>query len=81
MKELNLPEKAPKEKMNKEDKERYNRKIMLQEEVSSYKEVEMEEEKHEIQRRNLNEILIEKKRSEFPLDPEADENNSGINQS
>jgi hypothetical protein len=80
MEELNLPEKAPKKRMNKEDKIIYNRKVMSQEEVSSYKEVNEEEEKHDIQKRNLNEILIETKPSKFPLYPEADDNISGDNQ-
>jgi hypothetical protein len=81
MEELNLPEKAAKEKMNKEDRLVYNKKVMAQEEVSSYKEVEEVEEKHDTQRQDLNnEILIVRKPSEFPLNPEAEENNSGNNQ-
>jgi hypothetical protein len=81
MNELNLPEKAEKEKMNRVDKVVYNKKVMSQEEVSSYKEVEEVEEKHDIRRQELNnEILIVRKPSEFPLNPEAEEKNSGNNQ-
>jgi hypothetical protein len=48
MEELNLPEKAPKERMNKEDEIVYNRRVMSQEDVLSYKEVSLEEEKHAV---------------------------------
>jgi hypothetical protein len=81
MEELNLPGRAAKERMNKEDKIVYNRKVMSQEDVSSYKEVSEVEERHVIQKQELNnEILIVVKTSKFPLNPEAEEDNSGNNQ-
>jgi hypothetical protein len=67
--------------MSKEDKVIYNRKVMSQEEVSSYKDVKEVEEIHDIQKQGRNnEILIVMKPDKFPLNPEADENNSGNNQ-
>jgi hypothetical protein len=81
MEELNLPERANKEKMNKEDLLIYNKKIMLQEEVSSYRDGVEFEEKHKIQmQESSKEILIVKKPIKYPLDPGADDNNSGNNQ-
>jgi hypothetical protein len=56
----------------------YNNKLMNQEEVADYREVQEEEESHTIERPNQkNEIVIIKKPSEHPLFPEADENNFG----
>jgi hypothetical protein len=79
MEELNLPERASKEEMEVGDKEKYDRKSMSQEDVSNYKEVEITEERRDVQKRSKKEILIKMKPSAFPLDPEADEDNSGNN--
>jgi hypothetical protein len=81
MKELNLPENAPFDEMEEEQEEKYNRKSNLQSDVFSYKEVELEEEKHDIRKKNNKEILINLKPSAFPSDPETEEETSGINSS
>jgi hypothetical protein len=81
MEELNLPERANKEEMTEEDLLIYNKKIMPHEEVSSYRDVVEVEEKHEIQMQvSSKEILIIKKPIKYPLDPGADDNISGDNQ-
>jgi hypothetical protein len=81
MEELNLPEVAAKERMNKQDKMTYNRKAMLQEDVYSYKEVNKVKEKHVQQRQEVNNgIEIIFKPSKFLPDPEADDEISGNNQ-
>jgi hypothetical protein len=64
--------------MDDEIFEIYNNKVMNQEEVANYKEVQEEEEMHLIERPNQKkEIVIIRKPSEHPLFPEADENNFG----
>jgi hypothetical protein len=69
---------SKKEKMKKEDHQIYNDRVMLQEEKSSYKEVEEYEERHDIERQGVNkEILINRKPSEHQLDPVAEDHNMG----
>jgi hypothetical protein len=78
MKELNLSETANKEEMNKKDFQDYNHRVMLQDEVISYKEVVEVEEIHEISKQEVsNENLIVKKPREHPPDPVAEDNNTG----
>jgi hypothetical protein len=52
MNELNLPEEAINDTMNDDEFEIYNNKVMNQEEVADYKEVQEEEELHQIERLN-----------------------------
>jgi hypothetical protein len=82
MNELNLPEEAIDDKMDDEVFEIYNNKVMNQEEVADYKEVQEEEETHLIERSNQKkEIVIIMKPSEHPLFPKADKNNIGTDES
>jgi hypothetical protein len=77
MNELNLPQEGIEDKMDDEIFEIYNNKVMNQDEVIDYREVQ-EEESHTIERPNQNnEIIIVMKPSEHPLFPKADENNFG----
>jgi hypothetical protein len=76
MNELNLPEEAVNDEMKEDDFEIYNNRVMNQDEVTDYKEVQEEEECHLIERPNLiKEIVIIRKPSEHPLFPEAEEKN------
>jgi hypothetical protein len=82
MNELNLSEEAIDDTMNDNDFEIYNNKVMNQEEVTDYREVQEEEESHQIERpENTKEIAIIRKSSEHPLIPEADDNNFGDKES
>jgi hypothetical protein len=82
MNELNLPEEAINEEMREEEFLIYKNKVMKQEDVADYKEVSEVEEKHYIEKPNLsNEIVINTKPNEHPLDPEAEDNNLGGKQS
>jgi hypothetical protein len=70
MNELNLPEEAVNDEMKEDYFESYNNKVMNQEEIADYKEVQEEEEFHLIERPNqIKEIIIIKKPSEHPLFP------------
>jgi hypothetical protein len=76
MNELNLPEEAVNDEIKEDDFEIYNNKVMNQEEVTDYKEVQEEEESHLIKRPNqIKEMVIIMKPSERPLFSEAEENN------
>jgi hypothetical protein len=82
MNELNLPEEAVNDEMKEDDFEIYNNKVMNQEEVADYKEVQEEEELRLIEKPNqTKEIVIIRNPSEHPLFPEADENNLGDEES
>jgi tellurite resistance protein len=78
MNELNLPEEAIEDKTDDEIFEIYNNRVMNQEEVIDYREVQEEEELHTIEKPDPNnEIVIIMKPIENPLFPVADENNYG----
>jgi hypothetical protein len=78
MNELNLPQEGIDDIMDDEIFEIYNNKVMNQEEVIEYREVQEEEESITIERPNQNnEIAIIMKPSEHSLFLEADENNFG----
>jgi hypothetical protein len=63
MNELNLPEEAVDDEMKEDDFEIYNDKVMNQEEIADYKEVQ-EDESHRIERpKQNNEIVIIRKPS------------------
>jgi hypothetical protein len=67
MNELNLPEEAVNDEMKEDDFEIYNNKVMNQEEVADYKEVQEEEESHLVERPSqIKEIVIIRKPSEHP---------------
>jgi hypothetical protein len=75
MNELNIPEEAVSDEMKEVDFEMCKNKVMSQEEVADYKEVQ-EEESHVIERPNqFKEIVIIRKPSEHPLFTEEEENN------
>jgi hypothetical protein len=76
MNELNLPQEAIDDNMDDEIFEIYNHKVMNQEEVADYGEVQQEE-AHLIERPNQNEIVIVMKPSEHPLFSEEEDNNFG----
>jgi hypothetical protein len=77
MNEINLPENVIEVTIDDDDFEIYNNKVMNQEEVADYKEVQ-EEESHQIEPpEKAKEIVIIGKPSEHLLIPEADENNLG----
>jgi hypothetical protein len=64
--------------MEEEDFTIYNNKVMKQDEVVDYKEVQEVEDKHLIDKPNqMKEIAIQMKPSECPLIPIADDNNYG----
>jgi phosphoribulokinase len=78
MNELNLPGEAANDEKEKENFEIYNNRVMNQEELTSYKEVQEEEEFHRIERPVTNkEIVIIRKSSEHPLLFEAEDNDFG----
>jgi hypothetical protein len=82
MNEVNLPEEAVNDEMKEDDFEIYNNKVMNQEEVTDYKEVQEGGESPKIERPNqIKEIVIIKKGSEHPLFLEAEENNLGDKES
>jgi 23S rRNA-/tRNA-specific pseudouridylate synthase len=83
MNELNLPEEAVNNERKEDDFEIYNNKVISQEEVADYKEVqEVQEELHQIERPyQTKEIVIVRKPSEHPVIPEADDNNFGDEES
>jgi hypothetical protein len=76
--ELNLPEEAVNDEMKEDDFEIYNSKVMNQEEVADYKEVQEEGKSHLIEKPSqIKEIGIIRKSSEHPAFPDADENDLG----
>jgi hypothetical protein len=78
MNELNLPEEA----MDDDEFEIYSSKVMNQKEVVDYKEVQEEEESHQVERPGKSkEIAIIRKPSGHSLILEADKNNFGDQES
>jgi hypothetical protein len=75
-KELNLSEEWSKDEMEEQEFEIYNNRVRNQKDVADYIEVLEEEESHQIIRPEMNnEIVIIRNPSEYPLIPEADDNN------